>query len=437
MKPTPANSSANPPDVCIYFEAHQPNRLKAYSFFDIGVDPFYEDDGLNRRILDKVSEKCYLPANAMFRELAEQHAGAFKIALGISGVLIEQLEHHRPDVLRSFVDLHATGCVELLAETYYHSLCFRASGAEFERQVRLHQQKLKDVFGAEPTVFRHTELTYFNEIAAFVEGLGFKGMLAEGVERILRGRSPNHLYHSPNVERLRTLTRNCRLSDDIAFRFADTKWSEYPLGPETFARWLAAENGDVVNLFLDYETIGEHQWEDSGIFEFWRSLPAAAIEAGCEFVTPGEALRRYQSAGVYDCHEITTWADASKDLSPWKSNAMQLEAKRKILDIEKEVHLHSDPELVHQWSKMQTSDHLYYMSTKGGDDGAVHEYFRPYPSAYDAYLYYMNALSDLQIRVRRRNERHLRTPFRYRGRRWDLEMGRPISRESDSSDSES
>ncbi len=389
------------PDLCLYFEAHQPNRLKPYSFFDIGNNPFYEDDALNREVVEKVSEKCYLPANAMFRELAAEHGGRFKMALSLSGVLIEQLEHHRPDVLASFVELHDTGCVELLCETYYHSLCFRASGAEFRRQVELQRAKIREVFGAEPKVFRHTELVYFNELAAFVEGLGFEGMLAEGVDRILGGRSPNHLYRSPNVGALKTLTRNCRLSDDLAFRFADSGWSEHPLTPEKFAGWCAGEEGQVVNLFMDYETIGEHQWRDSGIFEFWRGFPAAALASGCRFVTPSEAVAGHDAAGEYDCHEITTWADASKDLSPWKANPMQFEAKKKILSLEKAVLAQGDPELLHQWSKMQTSDHFYYMSTKGGDDGAVHEYFRPYPSAYDAYLYFMNSLSDLQVRLRR------------------------------------
>lgn len=388
------------PDVCLYFEAHQPNRLKPYSFFDIGNNPFYEDDALNRSILDKVSEKCYLPANAMFKELAERHNGAFKMALGISGVLIEQLEHHRKDVLQSFIDLHATGCVELLAETYYHSLCFRSSGAEFSRQVKLHEQKIQEHFGVTPTTFRHTELTYFNELASHVECMGYKAMLSEGVDRVLHGRSPNHCYQSPNVSTLKTLTRNCQLSDDIAFRFADTDWEEHPLSAQTYASWLADEPGDVVNLFLDYETIGEHQWQDSGIFEFWKELPTALLAKGGRFVTPAEVAELYPSAGVYDCHEITTWADASKDLSPWKGNAMQLEAKAKIQVIEPGVLRQNDQDLLHQWSKMQTSDHLYYMSTKGGDDGAVHDYFRPYESPYEAYLYYMNALSDLQIRVR-------------------------------------
>ncbi len=394
----------SPPDVCLYFEAHQPNRLKPYSFFQIGTDPFYEDDALNGEIVSRVADRCYLPANAMFKELADRLGGRFKMGLSLSGVLVEQLEHHRPDALQSFVDLHATGCVELLAETYYHSLCFRSSGREFRRQVELHGEKLKEVFGAKPKVLRHTELVYFNELAAFVEKLGYKGMLAEGVDRVLAGRSPNHAYRSPNVKRMKVLTRNGRLSDDLGFRFADPGWSEHPLTPEKFAAWLAAEPGDVVNLFLDYETIGEHQPAGSGIFEFWRGLPEAVLAAGARFTTPREALKAHKAAGIYDCHEITTWADASKDLSPWKANPMQFEAKKKILDLRKVVKKCNDPELLHQWSKMQTSDHFYYMSTKGGAEGEVHASFRPYDSPYDAYVYFMNALSDLQVRARRRLE---------------------------------
>ena len=387
------------PELCLYFQAHQPNRLKNYSFFDIGKDPFYENDDLNRDILSGVSDRCYIPANNLFTDLIEQNPGKVKLAMSLSGVFLEQLEHHRPDVLASFQDLVATGGVELLCETYYHSLCYRASGQEFARQVEKQMETIKRLFNQTPTIFRHTELIYFNELAAFIEGLGFQAQLAEGVERVLQGRSPNHLYQAPNVKSMKTILRNDALSDDVAFRFADPNWVGYPLTPKGYATWVKASGGDFAGIFLDYETIGEHIHRSSGIFEFWRELPAALASEKITMTTPSEALAKYKVRGIYDCHEPTSWADTAKDLSAWKSNPMQEEAKAKILSLEKAVKSHDNPDLLHQWSKMQTSDHFYYMCTKGGTDGEVHEHFSPYPSPYDAYLNFMNALSDLQVRV--------------------------------------
>lgn len=389
------------PNLCIYFQAHQPNRLKPYSFFEIGRDPFYEADDLNREILNKVSDKCYVPATKLLLKLIKRHP-EFRIAFSLSGVFIEQAEHHRPDVVALFQELVATGNVELLSETYYHSLCYRHSGKEFARQVELHTQKLKEVFGVEkPRVFRHTELIYFNELAHFVEGMGFAGMLAEGVPSLLADRSPNGVYTPPNVTHLKTLTRNCKLSDDIAFRFGNPHWHEHPLTAKKYARWIAEEPGDVVNVFIDYETIGEHKWADTGIFDFWDDLPAAVEDESIKFVTPSEVVNSCESLGIYDAHAPTSWADTAKDLSAWKGNQMQTEATIKILTLEAKVKAIGDPDLIHQWSKMQTSDHFYYMCTKGDADGDVHSYFTPYPSPYEGYMYFMNALSDLQIRVDR------------------------------------
>lgn len=388
-------------NLCIYFQAHQPNRLRPYTFFDIGRDPFYEADGLNREILNKVSDKCYVPATRLLLELVRRHP-EFRIAFSLSGVFIEQAEHHRPDVIDLFRELFATGNVELLAETYYHSLCYRHSGEEFERQVRLHGQKLLDVFGVgRPRVFRHTELVYFNELARFVEGLGYEGMLAEGIPHLLADRTPNGVYSAPTVRSLKTLTRNCRLSDDIAFRFGNPDWAEHPLTPGKYARWIARESGDVVNVFLDYETLGEHKWRETGIFDFWAELPEALAAQGCRFLTPSEVIDTCETRGIYDAHAPTSWADTAKDITAWKGNPMQSEAARKILTLESRVKALKCPDLLHQWSKMQTSDHFYYMSTKGDGDGDVHSYFNPYPSPYEGYLYFMNALSDLQIRIDR------------------------------------
>ena len=391
-------------NICIYFQAHQPNRLKTYTFFDIGRDPFYEADDLNRDVLNKVSEKCYVPATKMLLGLIEQHP-EFRITFSLSGVFIEQAEHHRPDVVALFQELAATRNIEFLSETYYHSLCFRQSGNEFKRQVKLHEEKLKNVFGIErPRVFRHTELIYFNELAAVVEELGYDGMMAEGVPEILAGRSPNGVYHAPNVKSLKTLTRNCRLSDDIAFRFGNPNWSEHPLTATKYAQWIAKESGEVVNAFIDYETIGEHKWAETGIFDFWSALPEAMGQAGVRFVTPSQVIEICSDLGTYDAHKPTSWADSAKDLSAWKGNEMQTEATKKILNLESKVKAIDDPDLLHQWSKMQTSDHFYYMCTKADADGEVHSYFSPYPSPYEGYIYFMNALSDLQICVDRRAE---------------------------------
>lgn len=393
------------PAVCLYFQAHQPNRLLPYDFFRIGEHQHYEDDGLNARILAKVSEKCYLPANRMFLRAIEESDGEFRMALSISGVLIEQLEAYRPDVLESFRELVATGCVELLAETYYHSLAFVHSRREFERQVGMQLDKLDEVFGVVPRVFRNTELIYSDELAQHVELMGFEGILAEGVEWALKGRSPNELYRAPGASHIKTILRNIGLSDDLGFRFCDRNWSEWPLTPEKFAGWLKDSPGDVVNLFLDYESIGEHQSRETGIFEFWEGLPVAACEAGIEWTTPSRMVAALPVRDGYDCHFLTSWADAERDLSAWMGNVMQQEAIAKIHRLEEQVLAAKDPELTHIWAKLQTSDHFYYISTKRGTDGDVHGYFSPYGGPYDAYIYFMNVLADLQVRLKRAKEK--------------------------------
>jgi alpha-amylase len=392
------------PHTCLYFQVHQPNRLIPYDFFRIGQHAFYEDDGLNAEVLSKVAEKCYLPTNALFKEIIEKTHGRFRMALSISGTVIEQMQHHRPDVLKSFQDLVATGSVELLAETYYHSLAILHSKKEFERQVERHLETLESVFHVRPRVFRNTELIYNNAIAAQAETMGFDGIMAEGVPWVLNGQSPNFVYRAPYVTRLKTLLRNAPLSDDLGFRFSDQNWAEWPLTPEKFAGWVKQAPGDVVNLFMDYETIGEHQWKDTGVFNFWERLPEVMLDEGVHWVTPGEVVDLFSATREYDCHWPTSWADAERDLSAWTGNVMQQEAIAKIHRLEEEVLAAKDPDLAHVWAKLQTSDHFYWMSTKGGTDGSVHQYFSPYSSPYDAYIYFMNALGDLQVRLRRIRE---------------------------------
>jgi alpha-amylase len=389
------------PDVCLYFQVHQPYRLLPYDFFRIGENAVYEDEAMNLEILNKVSEKCYLPANRLFKKLVDENDGRFRMALSISGTLIEQLERHRPDVLASFQELVATGSVELLAETYYHSLSFVHSNKEFDRQVDMHLEKIEEIFHVRPRVFRNTELIYNDAIAAKAETMGFDGVIAEGIERNLDGHSPNYLYRAPTTARIKTLLRNIPLSDDLGFRFSDPDWPEYPLTAEKFSTWLAECDGDVVNLFMDYESIGEHQWEGTGIFNFWQNLPEAVAEAGLQWVTPSEAVELYRASREYSSERLTSWADAERDLSAWMGNVMQQEAIAKVHRLEQEILAVNDPALTDTWAKMQTSDHFYWMSTKGGTDGSVHSYFTPYPSPYDAYIYFMNVLADLQIRLRR------------------------------------
>ena len=393
------------PDVCLYFQVHQPNRLLHYDFFKIGEHAVHEDEVMNTDILNKVAEKCYLPANRMFQRLVEDNNGRFRMALSISGTVIEQMQRFRPDVLESFQRLVATGSVELLAETYYHSLAFVHSNKEFDRQVDLHLEKIEEVFHVRPRVFRNTELIYNDAIAAKAETMGFDGVIAEGVERNLKGRSPNFLYRAPATARIKTLLRNISLSDDLGFRFSDPTWPGYPLTAEKFAVWIAGCEGDVVNLFMDYETIGEHHWDETGIYNFWQAIPSALIEAGLQWVTPSEAVELYRASQEYSSDALTSWADSERDLSAWMGNVMQQEAIAKVHRLEPEILAVNDPDLTDTWAKMQTSDHFYWMSTKGGTDGSVHKYFTPYPSPYDAYIYFMNVLADLQIRLRRAQQK--------------------------------
>jgi alpha-amylase len=390
------------PSVCFYFQVHQPFRLRPYSFFDIGRNHFYEDDQKNREVMNKVAEKCYLPANRKMLDLINRYQGRFKISYSISGTAIEQFEKYRPDVLQSFIDLANTGCVEFLAETHNHSLSFLYSKKEFERLVFKHTEKIEKYFGQTPKVFRNTELIFSNELAMFIEKMGYKGILCEGVDRLLGERSPNFLYKPAGTRNIKALLKNYRLSDDIAFRFSDRGWKEWPLTTDKYVSWLhsIAGAGEVVNLFMDYETFGEHQWESTGIFDFIDHLPEAVFRhPDFDFKTPSEVVDMYPARDTYDAHSYISWADMERDLSAWLSNPMQQEAMKRIFSLEEKVKALNDPAIFATWENMQTSDHFYYMCTKFWSDGDVHKYFSPYDSPYDAYIYYMNAFSDLENTV--------------------------------------
>lgn len=385
--------------LCFYFQVHQPFRLRQnYNFFEIGTNHFYEDEQANRDIMNKVADKCYIPANNLMMDLIEKHKGKFKIAFSISGVCIEQFEKYRPDVLESFKRLAATGCVEFINETYYHSLAFLFSKDEFKEQVSIHKQKIIDCFGCSPTTFRNTELIYNNDLAKYIGKMGYKTILTEGADQVLGWRSPNFLYRPQSDYKLNLLLKNYRMADDIAFRFSNRSWSEWPLTSDKFASWMHAlvGHGEIMNLFMDYETFGEHQWADTGIFDFMRALPEKIMrKRDFQFITPCEAANYYSPMGKIDVPYFISWADVERDLTAWIGNPLQDSAIKMAYELEPLVKASGDPELIHTWRKLLTSDHFYYMCTKWFSDGDVHKYFNPYSSPYDAYIIYVNVLNDL------------------------------------------
>ncbi len=391
--------------VCFYFQVHQPWRVKRFRVFDIGKGGRYFDERSatnlnNERIFRKVAEKCYLPTNKLMLKMLRAEP-RFRVSYSLSGVLMEQMETFGEDVLESFRRLAKTGQVEFLAETYYHSLAFLYSPEEFDEQVRMHSEKLHSLFGVTPRVFRNTELIYNNDLARAAERLGFHGVIAEGADHILGWQSPNFVYR-PQGTTLSLLLKNYKLSDDIAFRFGSRAWEEYPLTANKFAEWINAINGNghTVNLFMDYETFGEHQWEDTGIFKFLESLPREVLKhPDNDFVTVSEAVERYAPVGELDVTNFVSWADTERDLSAWLSNEIQHDAISRLYELEPAVRASSDRRLMEDWRRLTTSDHFYYMCTKWWNDGDVHKYFNPYESPYDAFISYMNVLEDLKLRL--------------------------------------
>ncbi|MCH7850416.1 MAG: polysaccharide deacetylase family protein [Nanoarchaeota archaeon] len=394
--------------VCFYFQIHQPYRVRKYSIFDIGnrSDYFSDSSGTkldNKWIIDKIAKKCYFPTNAVLLELLNKYP-EFKICYSFSGVYLEQLEECAPEVLESFKKLVDTGRVEILAETYYHSLSFMYSKGEFREQIKLHTQLIKRIFGVTPEVFRNTELAYSNELALEIEAMGYKGIIAEGWEHFLDGKSPNYVYRPKGAKRIKVLTKNYKLSDDLAFRFSNKGWCEWPLDVPRYTSWINSVNGngDTINLFMDYETFGEHQWADTGIFEFLRAFPGEVLKhPDNDFKTPSEVIDAYPDRGEYDVPYVLSWADMERDLSAWNGNDIQKSAIEKIYSLGHQVLKTRDPELIHVWRKLQTSDHFYYMCTKYFSDGDVHKYFNPYDSPYDAFISFMNVIQDLEIRLKR------------------------------------
>lgn len=391
--------------IVLYLHVHQPYRIRHYTIFDTAVkhdyfDAAYEDQESNERILKKVAEKSYLPTNARLLQLLNDNP-QFKLSLSITGTVLEQLERWSPEALRSFQELCATGRVEIVAETYHHSLAFFYSRAEFETQVDMHKRKVQELFGQTPQVFRNTELCYNNDVAYWADQAGYKGILAEGWDPVLNWRSPNYVYRPSYTSNIRLLMKNYKLSDDIAFRFGDQNWSEWPLTADKFAGWLGDEQDATnFNLFMDYETFGEHQWEESGIFGFLSHLPGEWLKNEHHtFMTVSEVIDNNEPVDTVDVPQTITWADTERDLSAWLGNAMQTSSIQALYDLQADIIKTGDLVLIEDWRRLQTSDHFYYMCTKYFNDGDIHAYFSPYKTPYEAYINFMNSFHDLKFRL--------------------------------------
>ena len=390
--------------ICFYFQVHQPFRLKRYRFFDLGHDHYYYDDYSNESIMRKVAEKCYIPANNIILELIEKHKGKFKVTFSLSGLVINQFRLYAPEVLDSFKRLAETGMVEFLAETSSHSLASLKSRSEFERQVINHKEMIKEFLGVEATSFRNTELIYSDVIGSWVADMGFKSIMTEGAKHVLGWKSPNFLYCNSLNPRLKVFLRNFTLSDDIAFRFSNQGWNAWPLTADKYASWInkLAPKSELLNIFLDYETFGEHNWKESGIFDFLSHMPGAILKkTPFRFMTPSEISDTLQPVSAINVPSTISWADEERDITAWHGNELQVAALDKLYSLAGKVNRCDDVQIKKDWDYLQSSDHFYYMATKFFSDGAVHAYFNPYETPYDAFMNYMNVLSDFEIRLKK------------------------------------
>jgi len=387
--------------VCLYFQVHQPYRLRRYNYFDVGREHRYFDEAANRDVLASVVKRCYVPAAELCLRLLDRHP-RFAVSFSLSGTVLEQLRAWAPEALKTFRRLAASDRVEILAETSHHSLAWLASREEFADQVALHRRIVREELGVEPRVFRNTELIYSDSLAAAVEELGFRGVLADGVEPLLGPRSPAHVYRAPTPKGLPLLVRHFRLSDDVAFRFSDRSWTEWPLTPEKYDAWISGVEGDLVSLFMDFETFGEHQRQETGIFEFFEDwVDRRLARRGAAFLTPSAAIDRIEPRETLSSPRLLSWADEARDVSAWQGNDLQRDALGKLFALERRVRTGGSAALAEDFRRLSTSDHFYYMATKSAGDGRVHAHFSPFDSPYDAYIGFMHVVSDLERRLPR------------------------------------
>jgi alpha-amylase len=404
-------------DIVFIFEVHQPHRLKKDFFWENRLFKrlkkeeffnYYFNHELDREIFERACKKCYFPSNQILLDLIDKHKRdkrQVKFSFSISGVFLEQCEMLNKDLLESFKQLAETGCVEFLNQTYYHSLAsIYPEKGEFVEQVKMHRQTVKDLLGYTPQVFENTELIYNNTIAKTIEELGFTGIFTEGTERILHGKSPNHLYKPKDCKKLKVLLRNYKLTDDIGFRFSARWWNEWPLTADKYASWLAATPGQCINIFPDYETFGEHHWPETGIHDFLRHLPREILKWWhLRMSTPSEVIEKYEPTGEIDVPELggtVSWADLERDTSCWLGNTMQWAYFTSVKRLEPLLKEADDKDFLRIWRYFQTSDHLYYMFTAGGAPGEVHSYFSPFNNPVDAYVTAQAAILDFENRIR-------------------------------------
>lgn len=386
--------------ICLYFQVNQPTGLRLYRFFDIGKDSHYYDDYANRTAVRKAAQSCYLPMNALLLDAIRKTKGKFKLAFSIPGSTLELLDRYAPEVIDGFRDLAATGSVEFLCETYYNSLSSVGPEGEFKLQVLKHKAAINNFFGVEPKAFRNTELIYSDSIGAQLYGMGFKTVLAEGARHIMGWKSPNYVYSNDLKDGQKILLRNYSLSDDISFRFADREWSEWPLTADKYVNWLDSAEGDVLNIFMDYESFGAHQGPETGIFEFMEALPGEVLKRGTmEFATPSEAAKKHASVGEISVPQPTSWSDEERDLSSWLGNELQQDAFNKLYGLQEKLSILDDASLWAEYGHLQESQNFYYMSTKFFSTGRVERKDNPYGTPYEAFINYMNVLSDFIIRV--------------------------------------
>ena len=388
--------------ICLFFQIHQPFRHRRYRFFDIGNDHYYYDDYSNESIIRNIADKSYLPANRLLLELAKKLGDKFKVAFSITGVALEQFELYAPDVIESFQKLTKTGCVEFLAETYSHSLSSLKDIHAFSDEVKKHDDQILRLFGQKPRVFRNTEMIYSDEIGEKVAKLGYSAMLTEGAKHVLGWKSPDFLYVNAINPRLKVLMRNYKLSDDIGFRFSDKNWDEYPLTAEKYVSWLenVGEKEEVINLFMGYDSFGTRQPKEAGIFDFLKALAEQIVKSDkLKFSTPSEAVDELQPISVVSVPHPISWSDEERDLSAWLGNEMQKEAFEKLYAMKEQMTRCTDSVLQKDWNYLQASDHFFYMSTKFFAGGDAHKSYSHFDSPYEAFINYMNVLSDFKIRL--------------------------------------